>query len=369
MNSGSSNVERLRVRMVCAGIALALLSACGPGGPKRDTGDGGTSAGGGTTRTTGLSIVAGDAASAGQVNAKGAAARFNTPRGIVIDSKGNLYVADELNFAIRQIAPDGTVTTFAGTLGAQDYVDNVGNDARFVRPTALAIDAADNLYVTDQLRVRKITPARVVSTVTTMEAPLNAGEAVLNALIPAGIAVDGAGNLFVTTGIGTRRFAAANPGGFRLLEGDAARNNVPGTATLAPRGIAANSAGTAWVAGLQDADSISSVNAGGTALAPYAGTAGQSGSTNDTGLNARFGRIVALAADKDGNLYAADAGNNAVRKITTNVNLTTVAGTVGSNKLTTGALPGSLAELRGIAVAGDGTLYVTSGNAVVKIVP
>jgi hypothetical protein len=58
-----------------------------------------------------------------------------------------------------------------------------------------------------------------------------------------------------------------------------------------------------------------------------------------------------------------------VRKITTPDGIvTTVAGSATSTTLRTGKLPGSFAQLRGIAVDGSGTLYATSGNAVVKIV-
>lgn len=367
MNSGSSNVERLRVRMACAGIALALLSACGPGGPKRDTGgNGGAGAGGGTTKATGISIVAG-ADAAGNATGKGALARFNTPGGIVIDSKGNLFVADTANFVIRKIAADGTVTTFAGTAGTSDYRDNAGTEAFFLQPTALAIDAADNLYVADRLRIRRITPAGIVDTVQTLQAGNNSTNDALNALAVGGVAADGKGNLFVTTGIGTLRFPIANPNNTTALEGAAARNNVPGVAVVAPRGVAVNADSVAWVAGLASANAINRFDAGSTTPVAYAG-ASDAGSTNDSGLNARFDRVVALALDKNDNLYVADAGNHTVRKITPKLNVTTEAGTAGSNRLATGALPGSLADLRGLAVAADGTLYATSGNAVVKIV-
>lgn len=366
MNSGSHG-KRLRVRVLCAGAALALLSACGPGGPKRDTeGDGGNTAGGGTTKATGISIVAG-ADAAGNLTGKGSLARFNTPGGIVVDSKGNLFVADTANFVIRRIATDGTVTTFAGTAGTSDFRDGAGNDAWFLQPTALAIDASDNLYVTDRLRIRRITPAGIVDTVKTLDAGNNSSNDALNALAAASVAVDGKGNLFVTTGIGTLRFPISNANNTTALEGAAARNNVPGVAAVAPRGVAVNADSVAWVAGLSSANAINRFDAGSTTPVPYAGSS-DAGSVNDAGTNARFDRVVALALDKNGNLFAADAGNHTVRKITPNFNVTTEAGTAGSNRLATGGLPGSLADLRGIAVAGDGTLYATSGNAVVKIV-
>jgi sugar lactone lactonase YvrE len=364
-SSIGSHDKRLRMRILCAGVVVALCTACGPGGPRRDTGDGGGTSGG--TSGTGITVLAGDATTAGSVNATGTAARFNTPRGIAIDSKGNLYVADELNFVIRRITSAGVVTIFAGTSGASDYIDGVGTDARFVDPTAIAIDASDNMFVTDRIMVRRITPDGVVTTVTTFDAGNNTSATSLNTIVPAGIAADGAGNLFVTTGIGTRRIPVANPNNAVQLEGVAARNNAAATATLTPRGIAVDGSGNAYVANLNLA--ISKIGAGGTSLAAYAGTDNQTGSTNDAGVSARFEQVVALTVDADGNLYAADAGsNNTVRKITPNLNVTTEAGKVGSSTLSTGSLPGSLAPLRGIVAGSNHTLYATSGNAVVKIV-
>jgi hypothetical protein len=64
----------------------------------------------------------------------GAAARFNTPWGVVADDSGNVFVIDMDNRAVRRITPDGVVTTFAGVLGSIGFQDGTGARARFFRP-------------------------------------------------------------------------------------------------------------------------------------------------------------------------------------------------------------------------------------------
>jgi sugar lactone lactonase YvrE len=107
------------------------------------------------------------------------ASGFLNPTGMVIDSKGNLFVTDSGNYVIRKVSTSApacdcinsggvtpNVTTFAGTVGATGYVDGPATTALFNYPAFIAIDSHDNLYVTDNGRIRKITPGGVVSTLT-----------------------------------------------------------------------------------------------------------------------------------------------------------------------------------------------------------
>ena len=357
MNDLSVPSARLRVRILCAGLA-ALLCACGPGGPKRKTDDG--SGGGGTG--TGITLLAGDAATSGFADAKGSAARFNTPRGLAVDAGGNVYVADPGNFTIRRIAADGTVTTFAGMHGVSASKDGKGTGARFSLPTALAFDADGNLFVVDDTSIRKITSDGTVSTLTSLDFGQFGVEA---QNLPAGIAVDGAGNLYVTSGVDTRRIPVSNPNrAVKLETGSVA--DIYGTKELVPRGVAVNSDNLAYVADLTR--TLGTATTGATALTRFVGAANQSGTADGNTSVARFQQLVALAVDKSGNIYGADALSNTIRKITKDGVVSTPAGKAGTSTLKTGGLPGNLATVRGIAVDANGVLYATSGNAVVKIV-
>jgi len=97
-------------------------------------------------------------------NGVGTAASFNRPTGIAIDLYGNLYIADWGNHRIRKVTPGGVVTTFAGDgyesniFGEGRWLDGVGTAASFNRPYAIAINSRGNLFVNDSMnfRIRKI---------------------------------------------------------------------------------------------------------------------------------------------------------------------------------------------------------------------
>ncbi len=101
-------------------------------------------------------------------------ARFNSPKGVVADSKGNVYIADNKNHCIRKYDPTtGLVSTFAGSrAGGSDssaagFVDGTGTSAKFNGPYMITIDSSDNIYVADATNyaIRKVTSGGVVSTI------------------------------------------------------------------------------------------------------------------------------------------------------------------------------------------------------------
>ncbi|MCG3148489.1 MAG: hypothetical protein PCFJNLEI_01933 [Verrucomicrobiae bacterium] len=150
-----------------------------------------------------VTTVAGIPGSPGTTDGPASTAQFFNPSSLAFDSAGNLFIADRSNSKIRKLTPGGEVTTFAGSPQGPGYADGVGSEARFDLPNGLAVDAADNVFVADRQNhaIRKITPDGEVTTVAGN--PPNYGiadgkgsAALFN--LPFSVAVDQANNLFVT---------------------------------------------------------------------------------------------------------------------------------------------------------------------------
>jgi sugar lactone lactonase YvrE len=105
----------------------------------------------------------------GSADGQSAAARFYKPGRIALDALGNILVADGYNHTIRKVTPAGAVTTLAGSPGVNGATDGVGLAARFNTPTGIAVDPKGNVFVTEHYgrKLRKILHTGSVTTVTT----------------------------------------------------------------------------------------------------------------------------------------------------------------------------------------------------------
>src|SRR5437867_2869135 len=112
-----------------------------------------------------VTTLGGLAGSVGSAYGTGSAARFRFPRGVAVDTTGNVYVADTFNATIRKVTSAGAVTTLAGLAGIYGSADGTGIAVRFNSPTGLAVDSAGNVYVADFYfsTIRKGYPALAIS--------------------------------------------------------------------------------------------------------------------------------------------------------------------------------------------------------------
>lgn len=226
-----------------------------------------------------LSTFAGSG-TAGSANGTGAAATFRSPRGIVIDSSDNLYVTDYLNYTIRKITSSAVVTTLAGNPGTPGSTDGTAGAATFVLNTAIGINISNgDLYVTPNGQsFRKITSAGVVTT------PASGGNGQRDGYLNSALY----GNSIV--------------------------------------GLSATSTGLIYIPDTNN-HVIRAMDIAGNSVTTLAGSPGSTrGFANGTGLNARFDSINSVTVDSSGNVYAADLGNQTIRKITPGGVTTTLAG-------------------------------------------
>lgn len=305
-----------------------------------------------------VSTLAGTAGSSGRSDGVGAAARFNEPFAVAVDSAGTVFVADTNNSAIRKITPTGTVTTLAGGSGSGS-ADGTGTAARFHEPRGIAIDSAGTLYVADyenQL-VRKVTSEGIVTTLAggaDVTGSTDGQGTAARFMSLQGIAVDSAGNVYVTEA-GNRDVRKISPTG--LVTTLTTGRDSFGT----PRGIAVDASGNLYV-GDYSAHVVLKVTSGGT-VSTYAGTRNLSGSTDGASTSALFYGASGVAIDSANHLYVADTLNNTVRKISPSGVVTTLAGQAGRTSSVDGnATSARFEDPYAVAVDGSGNVYVADAT-------
>ena len=246
-----------------------------------------------------------------------AGASFNGPRGVAVDSHGNTFVADYGNARIRKITPEGVVSTFAGS--SPGLLDGTGVAAQFLQPQGLTIDASDNLYLTDEFTIRKITPGAVVTTLAGSDyGDVDGRGANAKFTYPHGLTVDVHGNVYVCDVYGPKIRKITPDGEVSTFAGSTV-GFADGVGTAAsfhqPYGIAIDSHGNLYVADGRNKNIRLITPAG--VVTTIAGI-GTEGSTDGVGSDASFSSPVSIAVDVNGNVYVSDYSNKTIRKLTPN---------------------------------------------------
>lgn len=270
-----------------------------------------------------ITTVAGTRVNIGGLGDGGPAtdAYLSAPIDVVVGPDGALYIADRLDHRIRRVDANGTITTVAGN-GVAGFGGDGGPAtlAQLDAPYGIAFARDGSLYIADtgNNRIRKVDQAGMISTV-----------------------------------------AGTGAAGFDALEGPAISEPL-----FQPSGVAVGLDG-----GLYIADSgnnvIREVTPDGRLI--YVAGNHSSGYSGDGGPAklAALSSPVAVIAAQDGTLYISDLGNNRIRKIGADGNISTftgdgLSGYTGDGLLATQA---RLAQPRNIALADDGSLYIAdSGN-------
>jgi NHL repeat len=300
-------------------------------------------------------VAGGNCLGGGVVDGTNNGAQFRGISGLAIDSADQIYVSD---FSVREVtasisggATNWVVTTLAGSPVAQGSADGVGAQARFRNPRGIAVDSAGRLYLTD------------------------VGNNTIRMLAPS--VTDGQTNWVVSTIAGLAGIPGSTDG-----TGDAARFN-------APLGIAVDRAGNLYVTDAlnftirQVAPSVS-LDQTNWVVTTIAGTVGTQGSDDGPGSAALFFEPSGIAIDRSGNLFVVDSGplgqansgNCTIRKLTLNLSggqtnwmVSTLAGLPGN----TGSADGTGDQARflsplAVAVGAAESLVVAdTGNFTVRM--
>lgn len=309
----------------------------------------------------------------GSSNGIGSAAQFFSPRGVAVDGSANVYVADTYNHTIRKVTPSGVVTTLAGSPRVSGTAEGTGSSARFTSPQGVAVDANGNIYVADTNNhvIREVTPNGVVTTLAGSPKASGTADGTGSAAQFTqlqGVAVDGSGNLYVAD-INNHTIRKVAPSGVvtTLAGSPGVSGTADGTGSSAqfflPQGVAVDGNGNVYVADTNN-HTIRKVTPVGV-VTTLAGSPRVSGTADGTGSAAQFSSPQGVAVDGSGNVYVADTANHTIRKVTPSGIVITIGGKPGMAGKQAGVGPSGLFSFPSCVVVSlsNGILYVAdSGN-------
>lgn len=287
-----------------------------------------------------------------------AVARFNLPTGIALDGQGNFYVTDSATNLVREIS-GGQVTTLAGATG-NSCIDASGAAARFASPAGTAVDAQGNTYVADGNNqvIRRISPQGVVTTLAgSPGVPGDQDGSGAAALFsdPVGVAVDPAGDTVYVADLANHAIREL------AISGNTATVSTIVHGSYSPYGVAVDAAGDVFFTDVYG-EGVYEWSHG--SVTSIAGGTYEAFGVDGTGPQAFFHDPIGIAASADGKtLYVADQGNFAIRKIVVSGGVgtvTTAAGHLGIQAYGNGPAASSYCgAVWGVALDAQGNVYFT----------
>ena len=319
-----------------------------------------------------ISTVAGDGTSGYTGDAAAAtSAELGRVSGLAMDSSGNLYIADPDNYVIRKVS-GGTITTFAGnnSLGAGGTGDHgLATSAELSSPTGLAVDAAGNLYIADTANSR----IRMVAASNNYITSISTGNYILRS--PKGVVVDAAGDVYIADTDNCRILKVTPSGSITITttvtgsdSGACGYSGDGGPAASAllnhPSGLALDAAGNLYIADTFN-QRIRRVSAATGTITTLAGNK-FSGYTGDGGssASAELSFPLSVLVDPHGNIYVSDTQNQVIRLMTAAP--PAISGVITSSGFGgfTSIAPGAFIEIYGSNLAADSLNWSNAFNGV-----
>ena len=328
--------------------------------------------------------VAGYSGDGGQATS----AQLSTPGAVIADNRGDLFVADSGNNAIREInLASGVITTIAGA-GTAGYSGDGGQAtaATLKFPVDLILSTAGDLFIADtnNSAIRAVNLASgAITTVAgngVQDFSGDGGQATAASLnCPQGVALDGSGHLFIaddgnfTTGVFNNRIREVNlsTGIIQTVAGGGPADNSPAAnAAIDLVSVTVDAAGNLYIPDPYAA-TVREVNVATGLVTTVAGNGGSGdGGNGGQATAAALGTPSSVALDNHGDLFIADSSNDVVREVNlpTGV-ITTVAG-VGAPGYSGDGGQATAAHLdrpMGVAVDSYGNLFISdTANSVVR---
>jgi len=278
-----------------------------------------------TIAGTGVDATSGDGGLA-------TAASVNAPSDVKVDRDGNVYICETGGLRVRKINSAGIISTVAGGGSGSDYSGEGGPaTSASIQPLAIALDDSGNLYIADYShRVLEVTPGGTISTVAgngTYQQEANSsnigdgGPATqASVFLPRGLATDTNGNLYIADYEYARVRKVTPAGIISTIAGGGTNAYLSGAAATSvalnnPWGVTTDSEGNVYMTDAGSASSVYEITWAGTistiAGGGSAGYGGDGGPATAALLNSPTG----LAFDLAGNLYIADELNNRIREV------------------------------------------------------
>lgn len=252
--------------------------------------------------------------------------RLEFPISVALDAAGNLYIADDGLLRIRKVTPGGVISTIAGNGDFTSGADGAPAVSSPVWPYGVAVDSNGTVYFSDShARVRKIAPDGTLVTVAgfigTGPDGGDGGPATAARIAPWGIAVDRSGNIYFAES-STSRVRKVTPDGIiHTVAGVAQLGNPDPAGPPGPTRVALDGAGNLYIA---DSTRIFKMTAGGILTRIAGGGAARVDEVPAT--SSYVSAYGGISVDPAGNVYSADWYGNVIRKISTDGIIHTIAG-------------------------------------------
>ncbi|GAB3940270.1 hypothetical protein GCM10028805_01770 [Spirosoma harenae] len=307
---------------------------------------------------------------------------FNTPSNLTVDTKGNVYVVDRFQNRIRKVSPNGVITTIAGT-GVNGYSGDGGpaTEAQLRHPRGVGLDSTGNLYIVDQYnsRIRRVDTNNSITTIAGDGTPdfISPWPYISSASIynSNGMAVTKAGTMYVPVSNSNCVLKITPEGIITIVAGTTASAGYSGDGGPAinaklnfPVSVALDEAENLYIVD-QSNNRIRKVDAAGIITTVVGNGSTGYGGENIVAANAPLNTPYEVAFDSNGSMYITESYYSRVRKVDRNGIMTTVAGSgtpgfSGDGGVATNA---RLSGPNGIVIDAAGNLYIADvGNKRVR---